>query len=174
MDATILLIDGLHGISAVTRLIEQYADRLRVVGSPRGDYLPVVDYTYLEDEINEGSVFVQDNEGTHYLVQFEDGDIIAVHPNSEWCGACECYHLIEGNITRYQVLEALLPALMNGDTSGLTDQESSSLAEFEDRETYGIDNWHWSAWLDHCEEFAECEVLGVRGRTVELHLVNMD
>lgn len=174
MDATILLVDGLHGHNAVAQLRTHYADRLRVVESPRGDYLHVVDYSHIYEEIEEGSVYVRDNEGTHYRVQFENGDIIAVHPDAEWCDTCECYHLVSGNVTRYQVLEALLPALMNGDMSGLTDLEASQLVSFEDTETDGIENWHWSVFSDHYDEFAECDITDVRGRTVELHLVNMD
>lgn len=72
----------------------------------------------------------------------------------------------------FTVLEALVPALMYGDESGLTDEDISALRDFE----YTVQGWlirsnarrgHFSFHTDRYNEFGYCEVTGLWGRTVE-------
>ena len=175
MDSTILLVDGIYGVNSVTKLVSEYETRLYIVESPRGEKLPLTDTSYIDEVITDGDLYARSNTGEFWRVEFNDGDIIAVHPDAEWCDRCGQYEMPLGdNVEVYRVGEHFLAALMNGDVSGLSDSESSLLVKFEEQQTAGLERWHWSYDADHGEEFSRCEVTGTMGSTVELHLVVMD
>ena len=172
---TVLLVDGIHGINAINCLMSEYKNRLYIVESPRGEKLPLTDTSYIDEVITDGDLYARSNTGEFWRVEFNDGDIIAVNPNAEWCDQCDRYELpLDDNITVYQVGAYFLAAIINGDLSGLTDREASQLVTFEGRETDGLKHFHWSYNTDHAQEFDTCEITGMRGNTVELHLVDMD
>lgn len=75
--------------------------------------------------------------------------------------------------TIYTVAANFLPALINGDYSALSTREEKELREFVERETNGVENYHWSS-EDGDSHFATCEVLGVKADCVDVTLVNMD
>jgi hypothetical protein len=107
-------------------------------------------------------------------VDWRDGDIIGINPRAVYCYDCDGYEEpLPNNVWPFEVGQHFLPALINGDETGLSHNEIVWLNEFEKKETRGLVNWHWSYNPDHSKEFGECEITGVRGATVELHLVEM-
>ena len=70
----------------------------------------------------------------------------------------------------YDVLDVFLPLAINGDDSGLTEDELSDWEAFEAKETMGLDG-HWDYDSDEYSEFGECDITGMRGRTERLTFV---
>jgi len=80
------------------------------------------------------------------------------------------------------VPEHLLPAIINGDESGLGEDGLRQLARL-DREAqefvdgFGLDenmegpHWHYTDVADSLDEFGENDLGGLRGRTVEVEVV---
>lgn len=66
----------------------------------------------------------------------------------------------------YKIAGHYLPALINGDESGLSDEESEDLRHFEESaqsaaRDAGFTVWHWSYEGDYSEDFGRCEVSGL-------------
>jgi hypothetical protein len=81
------------------------------------------------------------------------------------------------NVIEYSVGEHFIAALINGDMTGLNDDEIKTLERFERTETENLTNYHWSTGvnpIEHSSEFGRCEITGMLGNVAELHLVNMD
>lgn len=62
----------------------------------------------------------------------------------------------------YRVGAHFLPAIINGDESGLTDVESAQLGEWLAQQQDGRNaSGHWATVEDSRDEFALCEVTGL-------------
>jgi hypothetical protein len=180
---TLLLIDGLHGIHCIDMLVSLYGDRLST--TEKTAYVPLSNIDFwdcskdyrnecIEDMIGNGELFARTNDNQYLRVEWRDGDIIGVNLEAVYCEICDDYEeAIPDNATVYQVLSSFLSALINSDNTGLNDDERIALDAFEQLETNGLDDWHWSYNPNHSNEFGLCEITGLRGVTSELHLVNM-
>lgn len=172
--ASVLLVDGLCGLNAIVALIREHRSRLYIVESPRGEKLPLTDYNFLEEVIDDGDLYIKAVNGEFWRVEFNDGDIIAVNQEAEWCEICERYEIPPGeNVTVYQVEEYYLPAIINGDYSGLSDTEGGVLDNWIEAETQGMGSYHWECVPEHGSEFTDCDVTGLKSKCVELNLINM-
>jgi hypothetical protein len=189
-EPTRILVDGSAGHYAAENLLTRYPTFVE----HDGHMMPLPDYLASEGETLEavfnpenpecgenidwlidGRLIVKNDDGEYWVIAWNDGDLIAINPLADWCDQCEAYHMpLPSNVTSYRVGAEFVAALVNSDNSGITDWEENQLLSFEARETKGIEYLHWSCNSDHTEEFEECEITGLRGNTVELHLVNMD
>jgi len=181
---TLLLVDGLHGINGIDRLVNLYGDRLFT--TEKTDYVSVSNIDFwdcsteyrnecLEEMIYNSELFAKTNDDQYLRVEWRDGDIIGVDQKAVYCEICDGYEeAIPDNVTSFEVGQHFVAALINGDTTGLNDDEQVALEAFEQLETNGLDNWHWSYNTNHSNDFGLCEITGLRGATTELHLVNMD
>jgi hypothetical protein len=70
--------------------------------------------------------------------------------------------------TEYEIGAHFLSALINGDYSGLSDEEARALDQFEANNGPGPLGGHWADIEDSCEEFGRCDVTGERGQTVRI------
>lgn len=72
----------------------------------------------------------------------------------------------------YQISAHLVPALINGDLTGLTDDEEIGLDDFTQREDGGYCSFHWEAAAPYePDNFGKCDALGVYTETRPVHLV---
>ena len=62
----------------------------------------------------------------------------------------------------YRIGSHFLPAIFNGDTSGLNEEEIKWLNHFEKNYCPGEGHWAGGDEEDH-EEFARCEITGMMG-----------
>ena len=132
------------------------------------------EFVFLDEVIDDGDLYIKEVNSEFWRVEFNDGDIIAVHPGAEWCDICERYEIPpDENITVYQVGEHFLSAIINGDYSGLSDTDEGALDNWIGAETEGMKNHHWACVPEHGSEFSDCDVTGLKSTCVELHLVNM-
>ena len=182
---TLLLVDGIHGIN---RLVRLYGDRLFTTEFNGGEtkYVPCSDIDFwdcspeyrnecLEEMIDNGELFAKTNDDQYLRVEWRDGDIIGVDQKAVYCEICDDYEeTLTDNVTPFEVGQHFIAALINGDNTGLNDDEHIALEAFEQLETNGLDNWHWSYNSNHSNGFGLCEITGLRGATIELHLINMD
>jgi len=75
----------------------------------------------------------------------------------------------------YTIATHFLPALINGDTSGLTDDEVKDLLDFEAaaRERVRADGFTVGHWADaeDSTNFTQCEVCGLYAETTQVYLM---
>lgn len=64
----------------------------------------------------------------------------------------------------YTIAAHFLPALINGDETGLDDAESAQLAAFIDALP---GHGHWSYDSDYSDNFARCDITGLHSTTVD-------
>jgi hypothetical protein len=81
------------------------------------------------------------------------------------------------DLFEYTILNHFLSALINGDDSGLSDDEIAQLKVFEGRavraaQKEGASHWHWSVQTE-CSNFARCDVCGMLGDVSDVALVMM-
>ncbi len=171
MEPTKLLIDGAPGIHAVDALLAAYSDRLewdkKFYGRDADGLLDALEHT--------GEVVINNGTGQLWTVEWNEGDIIAVHPHAEWCDQCECYHnAMPDNVTEYKVAQSLMPYIINGDDSGIELDEVAQVDQFLELEAAGMSNYHWTcSAYEHESETVVCDITGLLAECVELFLVNM-
>lgn len=77
------------------------------------------------------------------------------------------------DITEYTICQHFLPALINGDESGLEQEDVDALAAWMAREEFDLRVGHFDTDSDEESSFALCDVTGLRGDTVTLRWVAM-
>lgn len=76
----------------------------------------------------------------------------------------------------YHIGDHFLPALINDDCSGMTDQECAELLEFE-RAAHGVARaagftvGHWADMAEDGEDFRRCDVSGLYDNCVAVRLM---
>lgn len=73
---------------------------------------------------------------------------------------------------RYVIGAHFLPAFINGDITGLNDDDAHAICTFAARECEGMTTWHWAT--DHSEEetfFARCEITHQMSDATQILLV---
>ena len=78
------------------------------------------------------------------------------------------------HITEFTVAGHFLSYLINGDVSGMTDEEERQVYAFEAEAMGVIQNCHWSYESDEESFFARCEICDLMADCITLQLVNMD
>lgn len=176
-DLTTLLVDEIYGIHTVKRLLDNYKDRLFVRDHPNKEPEPIdedISLEHLDEDISDDCVFIKSLVGDLWSVQFNDGNIIAINPKAIWCDRCDRYEFeLPENVSVFEVTSDYLPYIINGDCSGLSDEEIEQVDKFLTFESDGITNFHWSYNTDH-NNFTRCDISKLSADCVELHLVNMD
>lgn len=76
----------------------------------------------------------------------------------------------------YHIGEHFLPALINGDSCGMTDDECAELAEFERASraaahAAGFTVGHWAGMAEDGECFRRCDVSGLYANCVAVRLM---
>lgn len=105
-DATIILADACRGIYAASFAIQNYGASIKcdtdtfaaIAAGPDGE--PIRDnhgyeYTYAEacsDLATDGTIHV---DGLEYSLCWEDGDLLAVHPDAQWSDYLGQYYVVE-------------------------------------------------------------------------------
>ena len=79
----------------------------------------------------------------------------------------------EPEIFEHTVGANFLPAIFNGDESGLEEEDCEKLAEWMKREEFDLRYGHFSYGDEPETHFATCEVTGLQGDVVDLHWVQM-
>lgn len=73
----------------------------------------------------------------------------------------------------YTVCQHFLPAIVNGDESGLEQEDCDALAAWLEAEDLDLQYGHFSTDSDEEASFATCDITGLQGDTVTLTWVIM-
>lgn len=77
------------------------------------------------------------------------------------------------NTIEYTVCSHFLPAIINGDESGLEQEDCDALAAWLESEDLDLNYGHFSTESDEETSFKMCDITGLRGNTVTLTWVIM-
>ena len=169
--AILTLVDGVHGLNSIVKLLSDYKPLLRIVESPRGDKLQLEDESHLDEVIEDGDLYLK-WQGGYWLVEYLHGDIVAVNPESTWCEHRENYRLIPENVFVYHVGSHFLPAFMYSDMTGLSEHDIEAFERFCSVEKPVDSESYWS--YDDCPSTEVCGITGLLSHCTELHLVKKD
>ena len=193
IEPMILVIDGdNHGHYGIDSLLESYYDRLvfdkhSYIGKPP---LPIDDYTreYRRDSrwceycdevsncIDYGQVSIKMSKGITCGLQWIEGSIWAIRPDAVLCEECDHnyyfdldHYYPDGNYHEYVIANHYACAIINGDWSGLDDNDEQLNDWIKDKGTLMLT----PVCCEHCEpgadNFVRDEITGLMADCVSVY-----
>lgn len=164
MEATILLVDGLHGIHCIKRLIENYE-----LFSFKGQLLDADDTADLLNPETSDDAFdwIEPSvriEGEQYNVQWRDGELIGVHVDALWSYHLDDYYVATPTEIEYTIPQYVYDALQSEAWSADSEYWENQIAYYGDegKEDYK----RFRSWFDMRKKHARAIMAG-RWRAVD-------
>ena len=77
------------------------------------------------------------------------------------------------NLIEYTVADHFLSAIINGDDSGLDDDDKAQLEAFYEKESTGCESGHWDTDSEEEASFSQCDICGLYANCVTLYWVEV-